>query len=134
MTGYQRSRGLATFITAGSGPIPRQLIFNEIVAIEIIETEDSILQLPDIADATLLKRPPNPEGYTSLARNGLFVCDWTDVHKIAGQRCRAYELMAKPTGRRIRSNLDGPLAKLADSVVISVPDFGLEKSFRVEES
>ena len=62
------------------------------------------------------------------------MCDWTDVHKIAGQRCRAYELMAMPTVRRIRSNLDGPLAKLADSVVISVPDFGLEKSFRVEES
>ena len=50
---------LAAFITAGCGPIPRQLVCNQVVAAEIVETEDSLLELPDIADTVLLMQPPS---------------------------------------------------------------------------
>lgn len=57
---------------------------------------------------------------------------WTDVHKTDSERCEAYELVATPTVRMYKSNLNGSLAKLADRVVISISDFSEEKPIRVE--
>ena len=72
------------------------------------------------------------EGYASLSRKGLFVYDWTDVHKTDSERYEAYELVATPTVRIYKSDLNGSLAKLAAKVVISISDFSEEKSIRVE--
>lgn len=81
------SRGrLAALITAGQGPIAQ-------AALPTLDVVGAWLDdLPDRCGAS----PADAhEAFASYARKGVFVFDWSDVHRVGGL-LDAYELMAAP--------------------------------------
>jgi hypothetical protein len=85
----------AVFITAGEGPIPQCVLDQD--DFDVLDIEESVLQLPESTTGKVLIDVPRPEGYSELATRGFFVFDWTDIH-LSSSECRnAYELVATPT-------------------------------------
>ncbi|MES2057000.1 MAG: hypothetical protein V4564_13775 [Pseudomonadota bacterium] len=85
---------LAAMITAGSGPMPDALLA---AFEELPDLESWMLGLPHIADAILLVDVPDPASCRALSEKGLFVYDWTDIHRPTSQCLNAYELVARPS-------------------------------------
>jgi hypothetical protein len=84
---------MAAFITAGEGPIPRVLLDHDEFDIEAIEP--LIIDLPRVGGVQLLVSVPRPDDFIAMAERGIFVYDWTDIHR-ASDFLRAYELVAIP--------------------------------------
>jgi hypothetical protein len=85
---------LAAMITAGCGPMPDALLA---AFEELPNLEGRMCDLPRIAEAILLVDVPNPASYRELSEKGLFVYDWTDIHRSKSQHIDAYELVARPS-------------------------------------
>ena len=86
---------LGGFITAGAGPIPEVALGSDLISIEDIEGE--ICQLPVVSSTQLLVSVKRPDDYNSLAKRGVFVYDWLDVHRTTREAVQAYELVAVPS-------------------------------------
>lgn len=84
---------LAAMITAGCGPIPAGVLS---CPIDVTDIEGLLLDLPSIGEARLNVDVPNPASFIALTERGLFVYDWTDLHRTS-VRINAYELVATPT-------------------------------------
>lgn len=98
---------LAAMVTAGEGPIPATVL----AVSSCIANEEALLSLPVLGEALLKVRLPDPTSFAELSRRGLFVYDWTDVHRTNACALESYELMCSPTVRLSREDL--PLELLA---------------------
>lgn len=83
---------LGVFATGGSGPIPAQALL-PVYPLDTIEK--TILGLPKASDIDLRVRGPRLASFVALAERGLFVYDWSDVHRTE-RYIDEYELMALP--------------------------------------
>ena len=84
---------VAVFLTAGEAPIPAALLVEE-KTLDFIES--ALVELPRISKAQLLADVPWPEDFIFLAERGLYVFDWTDVHRSMKEDRSMYEVVARP--------------------------------------
>src|SRR5579859_6928391 len=101
---------LAAMITAGEGPIPACLLAHDLEAMNI---EETLLDLPIIGEAQLSVQVPDPSSFLALSMRGLFVYDWTDIHRMHAEARRAYELVSSPSTCIGVQNLSITLRELA---------------------
>jgi hypothetical protein len=85
---------LGVFFTAGLGPIPVEAMNNKYMNVD--EIEGRLHSLERISGFSLLRETTQSEILTNLAERGLFVYDWSDLHRFEYARINAYELQAKP--------------------------------------
>lgn len=85
---------LAAMITAGEGPIPGSVLAHDF---DLMDIESVLLDLPVIGEARLIDQVPDPSSFLALSRRGLFVYDWTDLHRTHAEAVRAYELVSVPS-------------------------------------
>ncbi len=71
------------------------------------------MELPVIGDGQGLAADGDISSFLDLARRGLFVFDWTDVHRIARDSVHAYERIAAPTVPASITTLPADLLALA---------------------
>jgi hypothetical protein len=112
--GVDKIGQLAAFITAGCGPIPTKLLIE--CPIPIIDIEECLYKLNSISEVKLHVKKVRPDSFLELARRGLFVFDWSDVHRIKKHALLAYELIASPNQPLHCSSLPSELAALAKIV------------------
>ncbi|KQY29563.1 hypothetical protein ASD38_09505 [Caulobacter sp. Root487D2Y] len=85
---------LAMLITAGEGPIPALALEGSRLPLDDLGGLVDALEI--CSEVEFVVDVPNPASFIDLARRGVFMFDWTDVHRTeAGQR-GIYELVAKP--------------------------------------
>lgn len=114
---------LAAFITAGEGPIPEEILCYPNIGVEDVEA--TLLTLPKVGAAELRVTVPRPDDFLELAERGLFVYDWTDVHRKNHDRIRSYELVALPRSTCLKlAQLSPDLKGLASCGRIQPQHFG----------
>lgn len=125
-----KNGNLGVFITAGVAPIPVRVLEQSIIPVEDIETQ-LCEYLPVVSEVNMLVEVgvDIPNSYIALASRGLFVYDWTDVHRDLSRKLNKYELVAYPVTPIIKTSLDGDLLKLAEEIEINFPFFSLKKNF-----
>jgi len=111
-----RDGHLGAFVTAGIGPIPVQALNTDHMPVEDIE--EQVWKLPRVSGARLLITVVRPDDYVAFAERGLFVYDWSDVHRIARESIHAYELMAAPVHPITLDALPGELSSSLGSLII----------------
>lgn len=122
---------LGAFVTAGEGPILSKALRCSVIRIENVET--ALLALPKIASAELRVSVPRPDGFVELAERGLFVYDWTDIHRKRKDYIHAYELVAVPIGAALQlCQLPSGLSEVARRATLEDNRFG-EQKIRVSE-
>ena len=84
---------VAAFVTAGSAPIPLAVFAQAEMDPAL---EDAICELPATSEANYLLGSGNASSFLALARRGLFVYDWQDIHRIRRDQTGKYELVAVP--------------------------------------
>ena len=93
-----RGGRLGAFVTAELGPIPIPALMSDSPAVE--EIEEIVLSLPRVSDVAsepgCFYKSTMPASFLDLAARGLFVYDWTDVHRTTSYLL-AYERVATPT-------------------------------------
>ncbi len=109
---------LAAMVTAGVGPMPPETF----AADELLDVEDMMLALPVRGEAILHVEMPRPDSFIALSQRGLFVYDWSDIHRSRVAYIDAYELMSSPVVeigigalgaglRGLAANIAGPIGK-----------------------
>lgn len=109
-----RDGHLGAFITAGEGPIPAVALDAHDLPVQTVETR--LLELPVVAQALLLVSVTRPDSYVELAERGLFVYDWTDVHRPTREEWNRYELVAAPSAPIAARGLPPNLQALAATI------------------
>jgi len=84
---------VAAFITGGCGPIPETALWQ--VALST-SPEETLLGFPVCGAARLLVSYSNMQSFEDLATRGVFVYDWSDVHRVAVAETNRYQLVAAP--------------------------------------
>jgi hypothetical protein len=90
-----RNDHLGAFITAGAGPIPIQTLDRK--SLQLTDIEGVICGMPQVPAARLLVSVPRPDSFAEMAERGVFVYDWSDVHRTTREAILAYEPVAAPT-------------------------------------
>ena len=109
---------VAFFFTGGEGPVPDS-------ALQSIESaEEMVLQLPMTSDFQMYFTAPHTDVFTNPAMRGLFVYDWSDVHRTTREALGGYELLAEPTRPLHLSDLPTSLQALAAETCLSEVAFG----------
>jgi len=93
---------IGAFMTGGIGPIPKRGLCSDIMPLEDIE--GLICDMPIVSEVRLLISVKRPDDIIDLAKRGVFVYDWTDLHRTAREAIDAYEKIAIPT-RPIKSGM-----------------------------
>jgi len=101
---------LAAVVTAGAGPIPESVFGGPV---DLLDLEYRLLQLPVVGEANALAEDGDATSFLNLARRGLFVFDWTDVHRINREKIDAYQLVAAPACAIHASDLPADLGAVA---------------------
>lgn len=109
-----REGHVGAFITAGVGSIPVEVLSSVYIPIEDIEGR--LYQLLPVSQVRLLVSVKRPDDFIELAERGIFVYDWTDIHRIAREALRVYEPVAVPTKPIMVSSLPADLADLAKAL------------------
>lgn len=109
-----RDGHLAAFVTAGVGPIPIQILSDEGPAIEDIE--EHICDMPSVSAVHLLGSIKRPDSFIKLAERGVFVYDWSDIHRIIHESIHAYEPVAVPVSPITIDMLPDDLSNIAKAV------------------
>jgi len=125
--GVDKVGNVAAFCTASIGPAPKKLIKFHVEA--ILDIEDEVLELPKRSSAELISEVKNPDSFIDLARRGVFVFDWSDIHKRSVDALKAYELMAAPSKPLIQSQLSKELLNVVKSAEFLNVDFSTLKTF-----
>jgi hypothetical protein len=107
-----RAGQLAVFVTGGRGPIPVPALLD---TYPLNDIEERILALPKASDIDLRIRMPQPDRFVALAERGVFVYDWSDIHRTEAY-IDEYELMALPYRPITLDQLPGDLAEAARTV------------------
>ena len=106
-----RTGALAAMITGGAGPIPASVLAN--TPGDVLGIEGALLELPQIAEASVHDRTGDPSSFIALSERGLFVYDWSDVHRTSAEALGAYELMSSPSVLLRATDLPAALRALA---------------------
>ncbi|WP_363796411.1 hypothetical protein ABU614_13530 [Lysobacter firmicutimachus] len=101
---------LAALVTAGEGPVPKEIIGDD--GLPDCDLEAEILRLPVASKALLHVQVPRPDDFIAMAERGFFVYDWRDVNRTATEASNCYELVASPTQAVSWSFLDVSLSRL----------------------
>lgn len=101
---------LAAMITGGAGPIPSGVFVH---GDKVLEIEEALLALPLLGTASIHVKVPNPSSFEALGERGLFVYDWTDVHRPVASALKTYELVASPSDYLNLSHIPASLKALA---------------------
>jgi hypothetical protein len=122
---------LAAFVTGGEGPIPVAALTS---ALGEDDLESQLLQLPVSSACRLLTDVPNSASFIELSRRGLFVFDWTDVHRAAVEATNRYELMCRPDRPLPVADLPLSLRAIARHVALKGIRFSSQSGVRIEQS
>lgn len=109
-----REGHVGAFITAGAGPIPTEALSS--VSMPVEEIEGRLCRLPSVSPVRLFVSVKCPDGFTDLAKRGVFVYDWTDVGRTAREAQRIYERVAVPIEPIATSSLPSDLAALTKAL------------------
>lgn len=101
---------LAVVVTAGAGPLPESVFGGPV---DLFDLEYRLLQLPVVGEANALIEEGDVTSFLDLARRGLFVFDWTDVHLTGRAKIDAYQLVAVPEFAIRTSDLPADLGAVA---------------------
>lgn len=107
---------VGAFVTAGIAPIPQLALEPKGIAIEDIEAH--ICELPVISEVQVFTSVPRPDDFVAMAKRGIFVYDWSDIHRISGQSIGAYELMATPHTPITVHNLPSDMIQLVRGITL----------------
>jgi len=108
---------LAVLITAGCGPVPAAVFEGPV---DIVDIEKRLHELPSNGIARLRGSAKDMSSFAALAERGLFVFDWSDIHKVGADKTEAYELMAVPSAPRLLPDLADDLRRTAERVRVDV--------------
>lgn len=108
---------LAVLITAGCGPVPTAVFEGPV---DISDIERRLHELSSNGTARLTVSYPNVSSFTALAERGLFVFDWSDIHKVSAKETNTYELMATPSAPRHLADLADDLRRTAERIRLDV--------------
>lgn len=112
---------VAALITAAAGPIPKTVLVRSSISIESMEAR--LCELPRFTACVPVACDPSFQGAAEIAERGLFVYDWSDVHRTLRQALGAYELIAKPTVPIRASDLPPDLRSTAHLAQLREIDF-----------
>jgi len=116
--GADRSGHVAAFVTGGTGPIPVSVLNSELIRVE--EVEERICDLPRVSFARQLVATKKPDAFVELAERGLFVYDWSDVHRTKNESVHEYEPVAVPVTPATVGELPDEIAALVRGVALDV--------------
>jgi hypothetical protein len=102
---------LAAMTTGGTGPVPAKVLASG--DDDVFALEEALLGLPSISAASVHVQAPDPRSFKALSERGLFVYDWTDVHRSLANAGGAYEIVASPSLVLSLSDLPNDLRRLA---------------------
>lgn len=120
---------LGVFMTAGVGPIPSIVL--EVQHLPMEDVEEQLCRLPVVSAYHLLIEASRPDSFIALCERGLFVYDWTDVHRTRRNEIGAYELVAIPNAPIGSSRLPAELLDIADTLKLSATLFGRERTVAI---
>jgi hypothetical protein len=111
---------VGAFITAGSGPIPKSALAYALVDPSL---EEEAINLPERSSAYMLVQVPDSSSFLALAKRGLAVFDWQDIHRTSVQETKAYEAVCRPESPIAAGALPPRLRAAAQATTISVESF-----------
>ena len=100
---------IATFTTAGIGPIPATVLTARAAEDAL---DEFLRRLPTRGTGTMLVSLPRPDDYIAFAERGLFAYDWADVHRTAKNCSGVYELYSRPSSPITLSELPAQFQSL----------------------
>lgn len=118
--GVDTSGKVAVFLTAGEGPIPASALP---WALGEPDLEPQLHALPITGEARVLVSVPNDESFRSFGKRGLFVFDWSDVHRSQLQAKGLYELVCSPESPLLCEALPAGLQAVAVATPIAGESF-----------
>ncbi len=126
-----RNGHLAAFVTGGEGPIPIKLLLEDAIRVEDIGQR--VCELPVSSAVKMLVQMKFPEDFMELAKRGVFVYDWTDVHRVSSECRGAYEPVAVPLGPTAQNILPPTLMNIAKIVTFTDVAFSDNKPLDVRK-
>jgi hypothetical protein len=126
-----RDGHVGTFVTAGSGPIPVDVLDAAAFAIEDIEGR--VCSLPRTSEVQLLCSVKRPDDFIAMAERGFYVYDWTDVYRAAREEIGGYELVAVPLRPILARELAPEIAEVAAVANLSGVSFATERVLDVRK-
>jgi len=94
---------VGAFATGGEGPIPASVL--QATCVPIAQIEKQLLKLPVRCEASMQRRYLKPDSFLALGYRGLFVFDWSDVHRVSVDEIGAYERVCIPSRPLLKSEL-----------------------------
>ena len=111
---------VALFITAGEAPIPEIALAQFDNA---LWPEERIAELPRLGGWKIHVTYPKMDSVLVPAERGLFVFDWSDVHRSKAERLDAYELVTSPE-REVRIDRKGSIVGVCpENIPVVAGDF-----------
>lgn len=130
--GLDKDGFVGAFVTAGLGGIPIEAISSQLICLNEIEKE--VLKLELISTAELKFSLPRPDDYIEMANRGLYVYDWSDIHKTAHEEKRAYERIATPDNPlKVEQLYDDRLICYLKKIQLKSVQFNLSEYIEVEK-
>ena len=112
---------VAAFITGGEGPIPNGIF----LSVADAALEGVLLELLPVVGSADLSYEGNFDTLVELCERGIFVYDWSDVHRVEGLK-RAYERYGSPTNPIHTSELPTYLKDL--SIVVKFKELRFDEA------
>jgi len=129
---HDRNNHVGGFVTAGLGPIPVDLL--DLNAFKVREYGRMTSDLLKVSGSRLLVSIyKDPSSFLDLAERGIFVYDWSDIHKVDAQSANAYQLVAAPTTPILLASLPDRLREITSLVKFAANDFSEETFLKVHE-
>lgn len=108
--GVDAAGRVAAFATAGRGPMPTDVLSHG--QEEVLQVEEALHELAVIAKGFAHPQEGDASSFVALSERGLFVYDWSDVHRVSGY-LHGYELVASPSSALRAEALPQRLRRLA---------------------
>lgn len=119
---------VGVFLTAGEGPIPDSAL-PSVPGDPNLESQ--LQELPVTGSHRLFVDVPDPSSLVSLSNRGLFVFDWSDVHRPSAQASGVYELVCKPERPLVVQVLPANLQAAAVATSMDCSSFAHERRIAV---
>ena len=117
------------FVTAGVGPVPDEALREEFVP--VVDVEEILHRLPKISTTRLLSAVKRPDDFVDLTERGVFVFDWTDIHRSSAEAVKAYEAVAVPHHPIGVAELPGELVIVATALKFTELTFADRRQLQV---
>ncbi len=108
---------LGAFVTGGVGPIPTRLLADKDNHVEDIEA--IACNLPEVSESRMLVSVKRPDDFMELGARGIYVYDWSDIHRTISERRHTYEPVTVPLNPITVGMLPDNLAQMARLLMFS---------------